>query len=246
MPAPTVSSFLPAAGGYGATVVLTGTNLTGATLVSFGGTYATSFTVDSSTQITALVPSGATTGAITVTTPGGSGSSSSFTVGTSSGIQAACETFLATDVRAAVDHEQTGLLVSGSVYVSRAPRGGSEPTRQVNAFPIVVEIVKAGPWPSRVVGVGLEEVDAVFDLYVTARRKATADGKAQADLVRDVARAIVRRFRGATNLEITATGATFRRATAEDRRPDELPASGEVVRGVVRVVLTFTEAQASS
>lgn len=246
MPAPTVSSVLPAAGGYGASIVLTGTNLTGATLVSFNGTYATSFTVDSSTQITALVPSGATTGAITVTTPGGSGSSSSFTVGTSSAIQSACETFLATDVRAAVNHEQAGLLVAGSVYVSRAPRGADPATRQNNPFPVVVEIVKAGPWPSRVVGIGLEEVDAVFDLYVTATRKATADGKTQADLVRDVARAIVRRYRGASNLEITASGATFRRSSAEDRKPDEIPQAAEVVRGVVRVVLTFTEAMASS
>ncbi len=71
---PTVSSFSPASGVVGASVVITGTNFTGATAVSFNGTAAT-FTVDSATQITAPVPSGATTGKISVTTPNGTGTS---------------------------------------------------------------------------------------------------------------------------------------------------------------------------
>ena len=44
--------------GSGTSVVITGTNLTGATAVSFGGTAAQSFTVNSATQITAIVGSG--------------------------------------------------------------------------------------------------------------------------------------------------------------------------------------------
>ncbi len=71
---PTLAGITPPAGSVtgGTTVVLTGTNLTGATAVSFGGTPATSFTVDSATQITAVAPAGAA-GAVqvTVTTPGG-------------------------------------------------------------------------------------------------------------------------------------------------------------------------------
>jgi hypothetical protein len=49
--------------------------------VTFGGVKATSFTVDSYDQITATVPSGATTGKVGVTTPGGTGTSGgTFTV----------------------------------------------------------------------------------------------------------------------------------------------------------------------
>jgi hypothetical protein len=59
----------PAAGGT--TVVLTGTNLTGITSVDFGGTPATSFTVDSATQITAVTPAGTGTVQITATSSGG-------------------------------------------------------------------------------------------------------------------------------------------------------------------------------
>jgi len=75
-PAPTVSMLQPASGPVGASVVVTGTNLTGASALSFNGMAAT-YTVNSSTQITATVPSGATTGKVSVTTPGGSASSAS-------------------------------------------------------------------------------------------------------------------------------------------------------------------------
>lgn len=68
---PTLTSFAPTTGAPGSTVVLTGTNLTGATAVSFAGTAAASFTVVSPTQITAVVPAGAPSGPITVTTPTG-------------------------------------------------------------------------------------------------------------------------------------------------------------------------------
>jgi hypothetical protein len=56
-------------------VVLTGSNFTGATQVAFNGTVAPIFTVNSGTQITVTVPAGVTTGPITVTGPGGVGTS---------------------------------------------------------------------------------------------------------------------------------------------------------------------------
>jgi kumamolisin len=85
-PAPGITAFSPAYGLVGSNVVITGTNLTGATSVSFNGINATSYTVNSATQITAVVPASATTGAISVTTPSGSATSStSFVVLTGDG-----------------------------------------------------------------------------------------------------------------------------------------------------------------
>ncbi len=80
--APTVASFSPTLGAMGVTdVVITGTNFCNATGVTFNSTSATSFAVDSGTQITVTVPSGATTGKIAVTTPVSTGiSSTDFTV----------------------------------------------------------------------------------------------------------------------------------------------------------------------
>lgn len=82
-PPPVITSFTPnnACSGSGTSVVITGTNFTGASAVSFNGVPATSYNVNSATQITATLPVGATTGAISVTTAGGTATSSSaFTV----------------------------------------------------------------------------------------------------------------------------------------------------------------------
>ncbi|WP_374688578.1 IPT/TIG domain-containing protein, partial [Promineifilum sp.] len=79
--APTISGFSPTSGPVGTSVTITGTNLTGATAVKFNGVNASSFMVNSATQITAAVPTSATTGPIAVTTPGGTATSSTnFTV----------------------------------------------------------------------------------------------------------------------------------------------------------------------
>jgi hypothetical protein len=83
---PTVTGFNPTSGPVGTSVVITGTNLTGAAAVSFNGKAASSFTVNSATQITAVVATGSTTGKVSVTTSGGTATSASnFTVTTSSG-----------------------------------------------------------------------------------------------------------------------------------------------------------------
>ena len=61
---------LPTSGKAGAAVTVLGSNLTGATKVTFNGTAAT-FKVVSSTEITTTVPTGATTGPVEVVIPGG-------------------------------------------------------------------------------------------------------------------------------------------------------------------------------
>ena len=73
--APVLTSFTPTNGLPGASVTLEGANFLGATNVSFNG-LAASFSLTADTQITATVPAAATTGPISVTTPGGSVTSS--------------------------------------------------------------------------------------------------------------------------------------------------------------------------
>ncbi|HET6866414.1 MAG TPA: IPT/TIG domain-containing protein, partial [Solirubrobacteraceae bacterium] len=89
IPAPAVASISPITGpaSGGTSVKITGTGFTNATAVKFGVAAATSFTVDSATQISALAPSGTGTVDVTVTTPGGTsatGAADQFTYTTSS------------------------------------------------------------------------------------------------------------------------------------------------------------------
>jgi uncharacterized repeat protein (TIGR03803 family) len=77
---PVIKSFSPTSGTVGTQVTITGTGFTGASKVTFGGVKATTYTVDSGTQITAIVPAGAVTGKIAVTTTGGTASKGTFTV----------------------------------------------------------------------------------------------------------------------------------------------------------------------
>jgi hypothetical protein len=76
IPAPTITSFTPTGGNVNAgniTVVITGTNFTGATEVRVNGSAAavSSFVVNNSTRITAIINNTATTGRIRIFTPGG-------------------------------------------------------------------------------------------------------------------------------------------------------------------------------
>ena len=77
---PTITGFDPSNGDAGASVTIAGMNFTGTTSVRFNGVVA-SFAVPDDTSITTTVPSGATTGPISVSTPGGTAvSSSDFTI----------------------------------------------------------------------------------------------------------------------------------------------------------------------
>jgi hypothetical protein len=74
----TLTAFTPSVGQTGSSITLTGANFIGATGVSFGGVPALTFSVNSDSQIVAVVGNGAT-GVVTVATPGSSASLPGFT-----------------------------------------------------------------------------------------------------------------------------------------------------------------------
>jgi hypothetical protein len=73
---PTITSFNPTAGNAGTSVVITGSDFINVSQVSFNGTAQPTYTVNSPTQITTTIPSGATTGTISITTIAGTATSS--------------------------------------------------------------------------------------------------------------------------------------------------------------------------
>lgn len=76
-PPPTITTINPYVAKIGDPIVITGTNFTTATAVTFGGVAATSFQVNSDTQITAILGDG-DDGDVVVTTKGGQGTYSGF------------------------------------------------------------------------------------------------------------------------------------------------------------------------
>jgi uncharacterized repeat protein (TIGR03803 family) len=78
---PGIKSFTPTSGPVGTSVVITGASFKQTTAVKFGTVNAPTFTVNSDTQITVTVPTGAVTGKISLATPGGVATSATvFTV----------------------------------------------------------------------------------------------------------------------------------------------------------------------
>jgi hypothetical protein len=77
---PTIGSFSPTSGPVGTSVTINGNHLTGANAVRFNGVSA-AFTFQNDQKVSAIVPAGASTGKITLTTPTGTATSaSSFSV----------------------------------------------------------------------------------------------------------------------------------------------------------------------
>jgi hypothetical protein len=75
---PTITAFSPTGGTGGDTITITGTNFVGVSAFSFGNTAASGFTVVSPTEIKAVVSPRGTTGAVRLTTPGGTASLNGF------------------------------------------------------------------------------------------------------------------------------------------------------------------------
>jgi hypothetical protein len=80
-PLPTITSFTPTSGPVGTLVTVNGTNFTASAVVKFNGVTGTGFIFKSATKVKANVPTGASTGPISVTTASGTGTSATnFTV----------------------------------------------------------------------------------------------------------------------------------------------------------------------
>ena len=78
---PAIKTVEPKKGPVGTVVTITGSGLTQTSAITFGGVSANNFTVDSDTEVTATVPTGAVTGNISITTLGGVATSkATFTV----------------------------------------------------------------------------------------------------------------------------------------------------------------------
>ena len=75
-PPPTIDSFSPGSGITGSEVTITGSNFGDASSVKFGSIEASAFSVVSDTQVRATVPDGAVVGKVSLTTRGGTATSS--------------------------------------------------------------------------------------------------------------------------------------------------------------------------
>ncbi len=114
---PTVSSFDPIIAAAGMEVNIYGTHLTGTTAVSFGGTAATTITNLNDVYIRAVVPAGALSGSISVTTPGGTATLAGFTY---------CTPVVPS---VTISSDQTGPFCEGKkvTFTAAATNGGSNP-----------------------------------------------------------------------------------------------------------------------
>ena len=107
IPAPTITSFTPTSGGAGTVVTISGTNLPGPTAVAFCGTPAASFTFNSTAGTISATLANGSSGTITVTTPGGTATSSSIFSYTSPYIYTVLTTL--TPVTSATGGEELGM-----------------------------------------------------------------------------------------------------------------------------------------
>jgi hypothetical protein len=126
---PTVDAFTPASGPSGTQVVITGQSYADVSVVKFNGVSAT-FTIDSATQVTATVPTGAATGPISVTNPKGTALS--------------VDPFTVKHVRSITLSVTGSLLASGVVSVADGT------SACVNGVTVLIQRKISGSW--RIVG----------------------------------------------------------------------------------------------
>ncbi|MFC5956273.1 IPT/TIG domain-containing protein [Streptomyces pratens] len=128
----------PASGGT--SVILTGTGLTGATAVTFGGNAATSYTVNSATQITAVAPAGTGAVPVTVSAPGGTSNTVVYTYVAAPVLTALSPTQGPTDTGAGITLTGSGLTTTSTVSFGATPAAFT-----VLSDTTVVALAPAGP-----------------------------------------------------------------------------------------------------
>ncbi|GAB3587594.1 hypothetical protein GCM10027345_38550 [Hymenobacter daeguensis] len=148
---PVITSFTPTTGPAGSVVVITGTNFTLASQVTFNGTSAPNYIVNSATQITVTVPAGATTGVIGVTTPTGSG--------VSTGVFTVIPAPVITSFTPVYGNVGTVVVITGNYFTGAtavAFNGTNAPTFIVNSNTQITVTVPAGAstGPITVTGLG--------------------------------------------------------------------------------------------
>jgi IPT/TIG domain len=128
---PSITKFTPASGPAGTAVTITGENLADASTVTFNGVAATKISDDTATKIKVIVPAGAITGPIAVTTSDGTATSSSdFTVLASDGSGSVTigtilpdQTIFAASIGNTLEFTYTpiGALVDGEIEIAVPP-----------------------------------------------------------------------------------------------------------------------------
>ncbi|MGG7034984.1 MAG: PKD-like domain-containing protein [Flavobacterium sp.] len=110
----TITNFSPSSGCQGSSITINGTNLSGATAVTIGGTAVSSITSNSATQIIAVVGSG-TTGTVSVTTPNGTATSAgTFTVNAPPAITTAATPAVVTAVCQSASNQTTTMAYTAT------------------------------------------------------------------------------------------------------------------------------------
>ena len=148
-PAPSITSFSPTSGSAGEAIAISGSNFTGATSVQFNGVNAAQFTVQSATQISAIVPIGCSSGLITVKTPGGIAySATGFTVAATGAIALSVqdEGNTITTQATAINFVGAGVIASntGGVITVTIPGGGGTSGGGSSAYP--QQILNSSPY----------------------------------------------------------------------------------------------------
>lgn len=143
---PTVGGFSPSSGPFDSRVLITGQSYSNVSTVKFNGVSA-SFTINSATQVTAIVPRGATTGPISVTNPNGTAFSD--------------DPFTIRHLRRAT------LALSGSLRASGIVRVLDGTAACIDEVAVRIQRLVSGSW--RTVGTTVTDEDGSYSVRVANR-----------------------------------------------------------------------------
>ncbi len=227
---PRLTGFSPAAGVAGTSVSLTGANFTNATAVQFNG-IAASFTVNSATNLTAIVPADALTGTLSVTTPAGIVASTTnfFVPPTISGFTPA------------VGREGTNVLISGTALLgaTTVKFNGVAAVFSVVSRRQIVAVVPALASSGRITvttGDGLATSTNDFKILPTINGFSPADGPAGSAVV-----VIGTSFTGVTSVYFNGFSADFTLNSSS-----QLTATVPVLATPGRIVLATADGTSTS